>query len=165
MHLKCFWTLFKNVHCQGPCILRPCISRPYCSNFYIHVMGHCKHQNQPLFSWPVRNLKTIHKLFRQIFRIFNNPSPKHTVFQYYPLAIWTNFWPHFPSQLSKLFMDNCYPMLFFLLTETFSIISLTLAAFLITVCLKKTFREKKGTTIQMQESNAINEMEILKKRG
>ena len=31
VHLKCFWTLFKNVHCQGPCILRPCISRPYCS--------------------------------------------------------------------------------------------------------------------------------------
>ena len=30
VHLKCFWTLFKNVHCQGPCILRPCISRPYC---------------------------------------------------------------------------------------------------------------------------------------
>jgi hypothetical protein len=30
VHLKCFWTLFKNMHCQGPCILRPCISRPYC---------------------------------------------------------------------------------------------------------------------------------------
>ena len=25
-----FWTLFKNVHCRGPCSLRPCISRPYC---------------------------------------------------------------------------------------------------------------------------------------
>ena len=32
VHLKGFWTLFKNVHCQGPCILRPCISRPYCIN-------------------------------------------------------------------------------------------------------------------------------------
>ena len=30
VHLKVFWTLFKNVHCRGPCILRPCISRPYC---------------------------------------------------------------------------------------------------------------------------------------
>ena len=30
VHLKCFWTRFKNMHCQGPCILRPCISRPYC---------------------------------------------------------------------------------------------------------------------------------------
>ena len=30
VHLKCFWILFKDVHCQGPCILRPCISRPYC---------------------------------------------------------------------------------------------------------------------------------------
>ena len=30
VHLKVFWTLFKNVHCQGPCSLRPCISRPYC---------------------------------------------------------------------------------------------------------------------------------------
>ena len=25
-----FWTLFKNVHCQGPCSLRLCILRPYC---------------------------------------------------------------------------------------------------------------------------------------
>ena len=30
VHLKVFWTLFKNVHCRGPCSLRPCISRPYC---------------------------------------------------------------------------------------------------------------------------------------
>ena len=30
MHLKSFWTLFKKVHCQGPCSLRPCIWRPYC---------------------------------------------------------------------------------------------------------------------------------------
>ena len=34
VHLKCFWILFKNVHCQGPCILRPCISRPYCRKKY-----------------------------------------------------------------------------------------------------------------------------------
>ena len=31
VHLKVFWTLFKNVHCRGPCSLRPCISRPYCT--------------------------------------------------------------------------------------------------------------------------------------
>ena len=30
VHLKVFWTLFKNVHCRGPWSLRPCISRPYC---------------------------------------------------------------------------------------------------------------------------------------
>ena len=29
--LKYFWTQFKIVHCQGPCSLRPCISRPYCT--------------------------------------------------------------------------------------------------------------------------------------
>ena len=28
VHLKNFWTQFKIVHCQGPCSLRPCISRP-----------------------------------------------------------------------------------------------------------------------------------------
>ena len=28
--LYSFWTLFENVHCQGLCSLRPCISRPYC---------------------------------------------------------------------------------------------------------------------------------------
>ena len=31
VHLKCFRTPLKKVHCQGPCILRPWISRPYCS--------------------------------------------------------------------------------------------------------------------------------------
>ena len=30
VHLKGFRTQFKNVHLQGPCSLRPCISRPYC---------------------------------------------------------------------------------------------------------------------------------------
>ena len=29
MHLKFIWTLFKNVHCQGPCSMRPCILRHY----------------------------------------------------------------------------------------------------------------------------------------
>ena len=31
VHLKYFWTQFKNVHLRGPCSLRPCILRPYCS--------------------------------------------------------------------------------------------------------------------------------------
>ena len=31
VQLKYFWTQFKNVHLQGPCSLRPCISRPYCT--------------------------------------------------------------------------------------------------------------------------------------
>ena len=35
VHLKFFWTLFKNVHCQGPCSLRPCISRPYCIFYFV----------------------------------------------------------------------------------------------------------------------------------
>ena len=30
VHLKCFWTQFKNMHLGGPCNLRPCISRLYC---------------------------------------------------------------------------------------------------------------------------------------
>ena len=33
VHLKFFWTQFNNVHLRGPCSLRPCISRPYCTNF------------------------------------------------------------------------------------------------------------------------------------
>ena len=37
VHLKCFWILFKNVHCQGPCSLRPCISRPYCTLYVYHL--------------------------------------------------------------------------------------------------------------------------------
>ena len=31
VHLKYFWTKFKNVHLRGPCSSRPCISRPYCT--------------------------------------------------------------------------------------------------------------------------------------
>ena len=36
MHLKCFWTLFKNVHCQGPCSLRPCISSRVATYVAVH---------------------------------------------------------------------------------------------------------------------------------
>ena len=36
VHIKFFWTLFKNVHCQGSCSLRWCISRPYSSHFALH---------------------------------------------------------------------------------------------------------------------------------
>ena len=41
VHLNFFWTLFKNVHCQGPCSLRPCISRPYCSTEHC-IADHAK---------------------------------------------------------------------------------------------------------------------------
>ena len=33
VHLKYFWTQFKNVHLRGPCSLRPCILRPYCIRY------------------------------------------------------------------------------------------------------------------------------------
>ena len=36
VHLKFFWTQFKNVHLRGPCSSRPCISRPYCKCFSYH---------------------------------------------------------------------------------------------------------------------------------
>ena len=36
--LKYFWTQFKIVHCQGPCSLRLCISRPYCIS---EIKGSC----------------------------------------------------------------------------------------------------------------------------
>ena len=31
IHPKKFWTQFEIVYCQGPCSLRLCISRPYCT--------------------------------------------------------------------------------------------------------------------------------------
>ena len=37
-----FWTLFKNVHCQVPCSLRPCISRP-CCRFFVILTIHITH--------------------------------------------------------------------------------------------------------------------------
>ena len=41
VHLKVFWTLFKNVHCQGLCSLRPCISRPYCILYHLIINAFC----------------------------------------------------------------------------------------------------------------------------
>ena len=35
VHLKCFWTQYKNVHLRGLCSLRPCILRPYCNILFI----------------------------------------------------------------------------------------------------------------------------------
>ena len=35
VHLKFFWTPFKNVHLRGPCSSRLCISRPYCTYSFI----------------------------------------------------------------------------------------------------------------------------------
>ena len=46
VYLKFFWTLFKNVHCQGPCNLRPCISRPYCT-YLSNIQGHPKYPPVP----------------------------------------------------------------------------------------------------------------------
>ena len=37
VHLKYFWTQFKNVHLRGPCSSRPCISRPYCTSFFFAI--------------------------------------------------------------------------------------------------------------------------------
>ena len=33
LYLKLFWTQLENVHMQGPCCLKPCSSRPYCTVF------------------------------------------------------------------------------------------------------------------------------------
>ena len=38
VHLKFFWTLLKNVHSQGPCCLRLCISMPYCIWFWKRIV-------------------------------------------------------------------------------------------------------------------------------
>ena len=75
MHLKCFWTLFKNVHCQGPC-LRPCISRPYCIIF--------RDTGGPRISWfhnswssQIRNsILCTHLVNSSEFRDFENKQKK-----------------------------------------------------------------------------------------
>ena len=38
VQLKFLWTQFKNVHLQGPCSLRPCISRPYCNKLRLGLL-------------------------------------------------------------------------------------------------------------------------------
>ena len=43
VQLKYFWTQFKNVHLQGPCSLRPCISRPYCIHLFHLQSGNVKY--------------------------------------------------------------------------------------------------------------------------
>ena len=37
VHLKFFWTQFKNMHLRGPCCSRSCISRPYCNVCLIKI--------------------------------------------------------------------------------------------------------------------------------
>ena len=45
VQLKYFWTQFKNVHLQGPCSLRSCISRPYC------IWLHLTNKQKSIFCW------------------------------------------------------------------------------------------------------------------
>ena len=41
VHLNFFWTQFKNLHLRGPCSLRLCISRPYCTlTAQIYMFAH-----------------------------------------------------------------------------------------------------------------------------
>ena len=42
VQLKYFWTLFKNVHLQGPCSLRPCFLRPYFIDFQVRLYFNSK---------------------------------------------------------------------------------------------------------------------------
>ena len=41
VHLKYFWTQFKNVHLRGSCILRLCILRPYCISVFTRNNNFC----------------------------------------------------------------------------------------------------------------------------
>ena len=38
MYFKVFWTQLETVHLQGPCSLRPCSSRPYCTCFILFFL-------------------------------------------------------------------------------------------------------------------------------
>ena len=67
VHLKSFWTLFKNVHCQGLCSLRPCISRPYCIIYLLHLpnltllSNHLYYHNFSLSTmWPKLSISRFH---------------------------------------------------------------------------------------------------------
>ena len=53
VHLTFFWTLFKNVHCQGLCILRPCISRPYCKFFWNSFLNWAEKYTAHLYTFKV----------------------------------------------------------------------------------------------------------------
>ena len=107
VHLKIFWTLFKNVHCQGPCSLRPRISRPYCS--LVNVPGHYLRKYGTYFelsrcptyltkptSFSPEALVTFPKfpLRRDCYQIFlwnwPNPLPRRK-------RDWKNKIPHFSS--------------------------------------------------------------------
>ena len=44
VHLKFFWTPFKNMHLRGSCSSRPCISRPYCTQNENCVYGYQQYQ-------------------------------------------------------------------------------------------------------------------------
>jgi len=65
VHLKFFWTQFKNVHLQGPCSLGPCISRPYCIYQASGALGETSDESDfsllawDSFSQEIRDLFTV----------------------------------------------------------------------------------------------------------
>ena len=67
MHLKYFWTQFKNVHLRGPCSLRPCISRPYCSSLCSSLADSVRFHRQLAFK--------IVAIFRRMSNIYVVPYP------------------------------------------------------------------------------------------
>ena len=61
VQLKFFLDPIQNMHLQGPCSLRPCISRPYCTarDFMVPIENNVSHLLLALpwwFSWPQKDI-------------------------------------------------------------------------------------------------------------
>ena len=68
VHLKVFWTLFKNLHCRGPCSLRPCISRPYC--MYLTYIS---------WNWMVTNIGSISIKYLLPYKLFQKMNSQDSI--------------------------------------------------------------------------------------
>ena len=95
VHLKFFWTQFKNVHLRGPCSLRSCISRPYCN---LVDMKNVKEEVKNICSFWVETLchrKTLRRTFvsRGKNGCFFDRREKNNFFRGKQMFFSEFFWP------------------------------------------------------------------------
>ena len=83
VHLKVFWTQFKNVNLRGLCSLRPCISRPYCISKNLQKYSK---KTQAITRLSARKIKAFQKLIKYLHEmqsgLFNEKK------RFYMLRFW-----------------------------------------------------------------------------
>ena len=92
VHHKSVWTQLNIVHCQGPCSLRPWISRPYCNLFrmcFVFKMNMITHSS---FSSISKLLSTSWLRIRQLYSTVTHGLYMWNITQNQMKSRWIDFW-------------------------------------------------------------------------